>query len=337
MDYISKDDLQFKANLHSHTTLSDGKLTPEQCVQAYKSRGYQILALTDHEAPYSHQHYTTDDFLMLTGYEAYIRPSAECTLDWFGPEIHLNLFAREADNLTFVGFDPKFCKYLPKEYLDSIPKISNLGPRQYNIAYIQSFINAAIANGYLVSYNHPCWSMEQQEMVLQLDGCFSLEVFNTGSMKINGIEENMALYDALLRRGKLLYLHGADDNHNAVPIENYLSDSFGAWTMVIASELKYSSVIAALEQGRFYASTGPMIYELKIRNNHVWLSCSDAVRITMHMSPKYCQNVWNADGSELNCAEFHIPDNAPYVYFSVFDKCGGKAHTRAFSREEFSE
>lgn len=337
MDFISRDDLQFKANLHAHTTLSDGNLTPEQCVQAYKSHGYQILALTDHEAPYSHQCYTTQDFLMLTGYEAYIRPSEECKLDWFGPEIHLNLFAREPDNLNFIGFDPKFCKYLSKEYMDSLPKSNDLGTRQYSNTYIQAFINSAIDNGYLVSYNHPCWSMEQQETVLQLDGCFSLEIFNTGSMKINGIEENMALYDALLRHGKRWFLHGADDNHNVVPLENYLSDSFGAWTMVIAPDLKYKSIIAALDQGRFYASTGPMIYELKIQENHVSLFCSNATRITMHMSLKYCQNVWNADGSELNHAEFYIPENAAYVYFSVFDKFGGKAHTRAFLRDEFSK
>ena len=36
MNFISRDDRQFKANLHSHTTLSDGNLTPEQSVEAYK-------------------------------------------------------------------------------------------------------------------------------------------------------------------------------------------------------------------------------------------------------------------------------------------------------------
>ena len=69
MNFISKTDPQFKANLHAHTTLSDGKLTPEQSVEAYKAKGYQILALTDHEAPCVHHGFTTDDFLMLTGME----------------------------------------------------------------------------------------------------------------------------------------------------------------------------------------------------------------------------------------------------------------------------
>ena len=34
--------------------------------------------------------------------------------------------------------------------------------------------------------------------------------------------------------------------------------------------------------------------------------------------------------------EFEIPEDAPYVYFTVWDKNGKKAHTHAFTREEFS-
>ena len=39
----------YKGNLHSHTIVSDGIMTPEQSKRAYKERGYQILAFTDHE------------------------------------------------------------------------------------------------------------------------------------------------------------------------------------------------------------------------------------------------------------------------------------------------
>ena len=73
--YISKDQPQYKANLHCHSTLSDGKLTPEQLKNAYKDKGYSVLAITDHEYPYDHSDMNEKDFLMLTGYEAYIRPN----------------------------------------------------------------------------------------------------------------------------------------------------------------------------------------------------------------------------------------------------------------------
>ena len=39
---------QHKANLHTHTTQSDGHMTPTQVIDEYRSRGYSILALTDH-------------------------------------------------------------------------------------------------------------------------------------------------------------------------------------------------------------------------------------------------------------------------------------------------
>ncbi|NLX13208.1 MAG: hypothetical protein GXY44_06070 [Phycisphaerales bacterium] len=39
---------QYKANLHTHTTQSDGSLTPDQVIDEYHKRGYSILAITDH-------------------------------------------------------------------------------------------------------------------------------------------------------------------------------------------------------------------------------------------------------------------------------------------------
>ena len=38
----------YKANLHAHTTASDGDVTLSDMVQAYYDAGYDILAITDH-------------------------------------------------------------------------------------------------------------------------------------------------------------------------------------------------------------------------------------------------------------------------------------------------
>ena len=38
----------FKGNLHTHTTRSDGELSPERVVALYRDAGYDFLALTDH-------------------------------------------------------------------------------------------------------------------------------------------------------------------------------------------------------------------------------------------------------------------------------------------------
>ena len=336
--YIAPGAKQYRANLHSHTNLSDGTLTPEQMVQAYQEKGYSILAITDHEAPYDHTALSTDDFLLLTGYEAYIRPSPTCEFDLFKPEIHLNLLAKDPHNTAIIGWDPNFCKYMPLEVAEHQREHKgDLGPRKYSREYIQRFIDTARASGYLVTYNHPCWSMEAEEDTLSYDGCFSLEVFNTGSEKISGYECNMALYDKFLRKGKFLYVHGADDNHNKALFGDLMCDSFGSWTQILAEELTYPAVIRALEEGRFYATTGPEITELTFDGSHVRISCSPAQRIVVHGSPKLGKSFYNPDGSPITHAELDLPPIGEYVYFSVYTADGKAAHTRAFRRAELAE
>lgn len=40
---------QYRSNLHTHTTRSDGGNTPDKMIDTYKNKGYDILALTDHD------------------------------------------------------------------------------------------------------------------------------------------------------------------------------------------------------------------------------------------------------------------------------------------------
>ena len=44
IELLPKDLTYYKANLHSHSTLSDGCVTPEEMKAAYKEKGYSILA-----------------------------------------------------------------------------------------------------------------------------------------------------------------------------------------------------------------------------------------------------------------------------------------------------
>ncbi len=38
-----------KGCIHTHTTCSDGKLTPQEVASAYESKGYDFIAFTDHD------------------------------------------------------------------------------------------------------------------------------------------------------------------------------------------------------------------------------------------------------------------------------------------------
>ena len=112
---ISPNRKQYKANLHCHSILSDGNLTPEALKALYKSHGYDILAITDHERPHHHQQLAEPDFLLITGYECYIRPDKLGRYNPYNKEVHLNLFAREPQNTTMICYNETFCKYLRRD------------------------------------------------------------------------------------------------------------------------------------------------------------------------------------------------------------------------------
>jgi len=52
-----------RGDLHSHTTLSDGRNTLAQMADAAQERGYQYLALTDHSATHGFGNHVTDEML----------------------------------------------------------------------------------------------------------------------------------------------------------------------------------------------------------------------------------------------------------------------------------
>ena len=58
----------FKANLHSRSSFSDGKLSPYELKRLYKDNGYSILAITDNE-PRDYSDLSDNTFLILSGFD----------------------------------------------------------------------------------------------------------------------------------------------------------------------------------------------------------------------------------------------------------------------------
>ena len=328
--FISKEQTQYKANLHSHTMLSDGCLTPEQLKEAYKNRGYSILAITDHERPIDHSDLNDKDFLTITGYEAYIRPSKECIYDYYEKEIHLNLFAKTHDNLAYICYNDAYCKYIkdPKERT-ALKKVGSQRTREYTLEYVNEFIKTATENGYLVSFNHPVWSMESEAFILGCENIFSLEIDNYSCWLTNRLEHNGTLYDALLSNGKHWFCHAGDDNHNSEPFGDIACDSFGAFTMILADKLDYASVIAAMRSGNMYASTGPKIHEISLDDRKVHIECSPAECIIVYDGSKK-PYLLSSPAGDLTQADFTLRDRAEYFRVSVIDTKGKRASSRGY-------
>lgn len=336
MYLIDPNKKQFKANLHSHSTLTDGKLTPQQMKNAYKEKGYSILAITDHDYPVDHSAMTESDFLLLTGYESIVYEDIpEDQLGLFLPMIHMNLIAKDPHNLTMVDFDPGYCFYIPENIRPSIPLAPNQRLREYSIDYINEFVRKARNSGFLVAYNHPSYNTEPFETLLAYQGFYSMEIANSDADTITGFEYNGELYNRLLFAGKPFYCHAADDNHNIQPEDSYGWDSFKSWTMIMADELEYGTVISAMEKGEMYASRGPSFTEVSFENGNLHIECSDVVWIRAFFgSHKMVKTLYAKKGETINCADFEMPEDLRYIRVAIEDENGKTADTRGFFREE---
>ena len=165
MYLISPFKKQYKANLHCHSVLSDGKRTPEQLKEMYKGHGYSILAITDHENPNNHSDLNDGEFITITGYEAYIRPHHK--FDVYGKEVHINLFARDPENTSLVCYNPLSCKYLSPEKHLTVKKVGSLEPRRFTVEYINEFVKTAKA----LSFYDTGVDAEYGDMLICLSTC----------------------------------------------------------------------------------------------------------------------------------------------------------------------
>jgi hypothetical protein len=124
--------------------------------------------------------------------------------------------------------------------------------------------------------NHPNfkWAIKVEEM-MQLKGERFFEVYNGhphvhnyGDSTTIGLEE---LWDKLLihyiNEGKdLVYGLATDDAHNFLEYHGGTSNPGRGWIMVRAAELTPAALIAAMEHGDFYATTGVELQQLDFKN-----------------------------------------------------------------------
>ncbi len=333
MYLISPDSKQYKANIHCHSNCSDGKKPPEELKEMYKSHGYSILAITDHETPKKHTELSDKDFLVLTGYEAYIRPF-HC-YDRYKEEVHLNLISRTPDNETLIDYDPRYIHYISHEEAAKKALDGKQVEREYSVEYVNSFIKKAKENGYIVTYNHPHWSMESEETILGYEGCFSMEMCNYSSYTIDRLEYNSHIYEQMLLKEKRIACHGADDNHNGHSEDSCGWDSYGAYAMVMAKSLDYDSVIEALEKGEMYCSMGPEIKSLSVEGDKVHVECSKAKQIVLHNGSKSSPRAYAAKDGYITSADFTIEKEAKFIRITVIDENSNMADTRGYFRDEF--
>ncbi|MBQ8416443.1 MAG: PHP domain-containing protein [Clostridia bacterium] len=324
----------YKANMHLHTTVSDGCYTPEDIKKIYMDLGYSILAYTDHEVIVPHTDLTDENFLALTGYEITIWESGS-HID--RKVFHLNLIAKEAENNVSSSFRLVDVDQDRQYVTEEMMKYNH--PRKYSSECVNEIIESAKKEGFLVSLNHPVWSTQNYTDYADLKGLWATEVYNSAS-NLGGAIENTQAFEDLVRLHEPVFPLAVDDTHYPFHVGH-------GWIMVKAHSLDYPTVISALEKGDFYASTGPEIKELYLEEGILHIKTSEAAGI--YVTTEKIKR-WSAMGTEeepVTEASFNVSDyvqrtlagttnKQAYIRVTVKDFKGEYAYSRAYFLDELA-
>lgn len=314
----------YKTNLHCHSVLSDGTLTPEELKKAYKGMGYAILAITDHDIMVPHEELNDEEFLTLTGYEMEVNENTDAS--WpCKKSCHMCLIALEKDNKKQVCWHPDW--YLfghSAEHKDKIRVDEETTPyiRRYCGEGISDMMKIGRDKGFFVTYNHPTWSLENYNDYISYHHMHAMEICNWGCVVEGYQEYNPRVYDDMLRAGKRIYCIGTDDNHG-------LSDMGGAWVMIRAARLDYRTVTKALENGHFYASQGPEIKAWWVEDGQMHIQTSPVKEIVFTCGNRHALRLCAGEGEWLQEGSFAISPDMDYVRVTVVDEQGKCADTNA--------
>lgn len=231
----------YKGNTHTHTLNSDGDSTPDEVVRWYREHGYQFLVLTDHNFLTSVDalealHGARGKFLVIKGEEV------------------TDLF--ENKSLHINGLD--VARHVAPQGGTSVVDVL-----QRNVDAIRH------AEG-VPHINHPNfrWSITADELrQVRHNKLFEIYnghpmVNNAGGGGVPGLEE---VWDAILTHGVRLYGIAVDDAHTfKQPGNPAVAGPGRGWVVVRAPALEPRALLAAMERGDFYASTGVELTDYQV-------------------------------------------------------------------------
>lgn len=296
-DLIPREGQFYKANLHCHTTVSDGHLTPEETRDRYMEKGYSVVAFSDHRQMLDHSELNREDFLALTSFE----------MDFTDPGPH--------------EVSPKTCHFTcicPHPHRElAVPN-----GRPHNAEAINRFVRELRDEGFLVTYNHPQWSLEDEVDYLSYPYFTGMEIYNNTCIHLGYHEENAVVYTKMLRKHGQLHAIAADDNHAPSHIG-------GGWVMIKAPHLSYADIFSALREGQFYASYGAVIDELYLEDGLLHLSTPGAAEIAFFTGTRMGKRVFAEGNRLLTHASYAITGKEGFVYAEVTAPNGKRAYTNA--------
>lgn len=242
----------WRGNLHTHSNLSDGVLSPAEVCRRYADEGYDFICLSDHlVGRYGYPIADTIPF----------RTNGFTTV--LGAEVHTDRMANgEIWHILAVGLPQDFAR-------PEAPDFEGANSRETAAALARRCAEA----GAFVAIAHPEWNGMTAADALLIDAAHAVEIYNHGCAVECDRGEGTAILDHLLAQGRRLTACATDDAHFAGP------DHFGGWVMVKAPEADPDSLLRALKAGEYYSSQGPRLHDLRFEGEEIVIHCSPAERV----------------------------------------------------------
>jgi hypothetical protein len=283
----------WQGNLHTHSLWSDGEDFPEMIAAWYRERGYHFVVFTEHDRLQEGGDFWVDIAAEDPGWPPR-KASTRAALDGyrarFGPEWvderrdgdrHL-VRLRPLSEYRHLFEEPgRFLLIMGEEITDregahmnalglttAILPRGGAGPADRTRNNLAAVAEQRASTGQVIPavINHPnyLWSLTAEEMAALPDARLfelyngHLHVNNQGDAERAGTERMWDVMLALRHEagGAPIFGIAADDAHHYRSFSEDVARPGRGWVMVRAPELSQEHLLAALDAGDFYASTG---------------------------------------------------------------------------------
>lgn len=344
----AQEERYYKGNLHTHSYWSDGDEFPEMIMEWYKNKGYDFVALSDHNTIAEGEKWKTisKDSLYQAAFLQYLEKYGE---DWVqyrkdstGTHVKLKAlsefrFLFEEDEKFMIFHAEEVTSYLGDKavHMGAINVQEFIEPREGNtiVELIQNNLNAIrqqterTGEPILQHLNHPNFTYAiTAEDIMQIDGERFFEVFN-GHPYVNNYGDSIhnsteKMWDrvniAYLNTGKpIMYGLATDDSHHYHKFGSKYSNAGRGWVMVKSKTLHPHALISAMEAGDFYSTTGVILERIQFENNtlSVNIKAEEGVTyttefITAHKDYSRGEIVKTVEGTE---ASYILPKDHLFV------------------------
>jgi hypothetical protein len=293
----------FKGNTHTHTLWSDGDAAPELATAWYYDRGYHFLCLSDHNIMNDG---SVEKWYPVIEGETLSPDQVDLIAERFGPDwvfekeidgqrsMQLKTLPELRGHFEEPG---KFVLITAEEVTGSTPSVhinaintrelilprwGKSIPEMIDLVFDQVQAQSEASGVPMVAHiDHPNWGegVTTEELIAAAPGKY-FEVYNGHGGVRNWGSESLHYpstdrhWDIVLSMQmkdgptKPLYGFGTDDTHAYFEQRIGLANAGRGWTMVLAESLDADSIVRAMQQGHFYASSGVSLTSIEANTNH---------------------------------------------------------------------